>query len=860
VSLWEFENVTREWTFHLAVKSLTIANQQPCQLATLGALVEDPGDDYLFAGHDHLKARFNSVLIFNGNVSRYVEADITGHDSPKLWRLTARDRTARLKRDVITVNRDRSETITQRVVWLMGESTQGFSLNIAAIADEVEPLESAGMNLLDALEATASECGASFYVDYDDVFQFFVEPPGGAAPFGLIAEASGSYNPVTDPPFEGFAIDTDVEPQANAVLVRGDGVKAWSEDAASIATYGRIEKVINDPSIKRLRRAQRVGASELLRVANPVRNAHATLWEPGLLPMQEIPIDYPQHNVDETWIVGSTVITYLNPTMMQMAVDLADRFRPCRERQPGAKVDSGDDDDGGDGGGGGVPSDCVDCLRVTVLTPDGMDEAIALASGAANPVYGYSSANDMVVKYRCGLEHVWTNTRTGSDPLNFAHEAGTRTPVLVAPYAVQKADGETKWNRSAEFIPAASAAQDRTRFWTVAEGSGGSVVPPVGGYGTFDLSEGPAASPVILWRCFVDAAGPLGGAPLRFSWGDSEIYKGIVGGPFQSIDVGVRFYGNDAWNDPDTPPDEADILGFFGAGDPPGTRIFGGFYVGQQFEDWTPITAGSSTPATTVIGTGRWVVLYAYTRIFGGGAVDDGGYRGTLTVSDNGTGDDLELVCDSGVEAPVESQLQVRNSDTGALIDSIALDELTTQIRATPNAQHVFLMHDTGTFTRYDRVLTLEDTITIAGFTTGLQEWNVDDDFNIYRCAGNVVTKYNRDGEELWAKDANAAEGFTMSTRGYSEPTGQAMFIDEHVRLVGVDGDEAMLLTLGRRLGNVRSAQRFGGDCTAEAIAGIRISNCIVLAGSADGDEFEDVDLGGELRGWLMRIKAALAE
>jgi hypothetical protein len=92
-----------------------------------------------------------------------------------------------------------------------------------------------------------------------------------------------------------------------------------------------------------------------------------------------------------------------------------------------------------------------------------------------------------------------------------------------------------------------------------------------------------------------------------------------------------------------------------------------------------------------------------------------------------------------------EGGLEYRSEETGVLLDSAALAVAPESSRRTPDGQHIFIQQGTDTLVRYNRRLELEDTVTISGFFP-VQDWNADDQFNLFRLDGNVLYRYHADG------------------------------------------------------------------------------------------------------------------
>lgn len=861
---WVFTNLTTSTTFEPHISGLTINNAQPCQLATLSCTVTDPEADQVFNNHDAIRVTFNGTKIFEGTVEEYEQVG-TG-PGPRIYQLTAQDYTALLARCVIDEKLDNTATFTNRVGNILDHfDIIAITRNIESVSDEIDPLNSKGMTVEDALRDTSTEVGGSYYIDFDSEAQVFVTPPSVAAPFDIRSSESPDYNAATDPPISGLRIRRDSQPQANAIYVKGTGVSTWRTDDASIATWGRYEAAINDPSITRLRKAERVGDAALGALSEPQIRGSVVVKVPGLEPMQTVRVDARTHwSVNEDFIVVSTSITYVDLFRMEMSVEFADRFTPCNARNPSAAdlaqddTDDGDDDPGGTGDG-----ECIDCQRITVSVDADHGDLAGIAFGGSLSTYLKSDANDVMSKFSCALNHKWTAEVTGSDVYRFGHEPGSETPVLAFPKGIRKVDGTTFWNRSGELDAILAAPMDRPRFWAVGEsGSGGGGTPsfPFQGYGTFEADYGPqsgggATQSVIVWRCFVDS----GAGSLSMAWDAGEIYKALAATSSPNAQAFAKLYWTQqaGWTDPNTPPTDADIANWSegpAADEEHNIISIGGSYAQAEgvATGWRPVAASGVSPhAFPGHVTGRWLVIYSQSvkgeSVFGATGLHLG-----FTISGTRVLDCEPAGGGGGTTGPV---LEARNSRTGALIDSVDLAELPVAIRVTPNGQYIFLRYSDNSFEIYDRDLDTFDTLTISGFATNLQDWCVDDDYNVFRMASNAAYKYNRDGELLVSLNLNTEVG-------YSFPTGAAgygqMIADEHVRVVGVINSQPALLTLGRPLLNVRSRQIFKSDGTGKALNVGRNGQCLNVYGYHTGDTLDGEDVAAGH--WLMRLWAARAE
>ena len=210
--------------------------------------------------------------------------------------------------------------------------------------------------------------------------------------------------------------------------------------------------------------------------------------------------------------------------------------------------------------------------------------------------------------------------------------------------------------------------------------------------------------------------------------------------------------------------------------------------------------------------------------------------------------------------------LQSRSMVDGSLIASVSLSEPTAQIRRTPNGQHVFVLQGSNSLIRYSRAPALEDTVAITGFDADLNDWNVDDAYNIYRLGSNSLLRFDPAGTQEWTVNLNTLYGYRFPTlMTIPRGTGQQLVTaNNKLRVVGYDGgadwtstSEALLLSLQPATGSLISEKHFGGDSNdgAQAMALEPIGDCLWLAGVAVGTEFETLTLSGT-QGWVMTVDA----
>jgi hypothetical protein len=218
----------------------------------------------------------------------------------------------------------------------------------------------------------------------------------------------------------------------------------------------------------------------------------------------------------------------------------------------------------------------------------------------------------------------------------------------------------------------------------------------------------------------------------------------------------------------------------------------------------------------------------------------------------------------------LDGNLEYRSEVDGSLINRVFLSAAPDSMRRTPDGQHVFVKQGNDTLVRYNRRLELEDTVTITGFFP-VQDWNADDQFNLFKIDGNVLYRYHANGSESWAVDLNAETGYHFPSLAASGGNGLQLYTgrssgngavaDGYVRVVGyiggadwTTGSDACLLVVRRSDGTIEDERRWGGDSSdaAQAQAIVAHGNCLYIAGAADGATFEDITLSGQ-SGFLVR-------
>ena len=206
----------------------------------------------------------------------------------------------------------------------------------------------------------------------------------------------------------------------------------------------------------------------------------------------------------------------------------------------------------------------------------------------------------------------------------------------------------------------------------------------------------------------------------------------------------------------------------------------------------------------------------------------------------------------------------------GSVLATLPISSNSADARATPNGQHfVHLVgdNDHGPFRRYSRAPVLEDEFSITDFYTDLQDWSVDDAYDVYAIKDNVLYRYDANGTEIWSVDLNADYGYRWPSRASWTPqtgSGQTIIADgSTVKVCGyigpadwTDGSYGVVLEFSRASGVLISQANqvaTGGNAGAQTIAMCKSQSCLWLAGAADGTDFEEQAISG-VAGWIMKV------
>ena len=544
---WRFYDVDADANFYPTLDSISIVNQQPCQLAVFTGTIK--GTTNPLAKEHEVIAYYTPTggsegKMFGGDISVYTLAHVEpGGDIP-VYSFSARDYTARLDDTIITDGLRPAETLNSRLAWLvaytpMFEVTDGTS----SITADLAAYDYTSLSKREALQHMAGLVGAVFYVNFDKALKFYSADATIAADFGLATPAS----PPTSYEYRNFTLDEDTTDRADDIFVEGTDISTWRP---SDTPSGGKQRALVDTNIADLGTAQQAGDIELARIGTAQISGALEMFQPGLESGQTVHIVNPTHSLDDDYIISSTSISCISTNdeaLTIIGVQFADRLL-CRP-QP----DFSRDNSATDGNGGG---DTGTCGRATALLTDGVDADLWLESGGGEQIF--VGDGDKVAKYKLDLgTKIWEVSETGSVPYG-SHQPGTYVPINFGDKAYRRDNGVERWSLAISAI--AAQVQDRKKFW-VTSGTGGSALPELG-YGDFSVDFGPVASPVIVWRGYVTSV-PSSGYPLDVTvtgGGRHQVYCGATTNfPYNGVSYGMIMITDASWTDSGTPPTEADV-------------------------------------------------------------------------------------------------------------------------------------------------------------------------------------------------------------------------------------------------------------------------------------------------------------
>lgn len=912
---WRFRNVTQAQNFDPLLGSVTITNQQPCQLATFDGEVRasEPiaqGDEVaVYYAEDNV----TEVKVFAGDVSVLTDAHVEPGGDPALLRFSARDFTARLDDTVLTSKRGTSESATDRIAWIMAQGNDfGIGTSgVASISDTIDPFDYTTLSRREALSQVAGVAAAVFYVDFDKELHFYPYDTVVAADFALATPA----NPPTSYAYRNFTLDHDVTEQPDVVFVQGDGVARWVPNAPGGTDKARALTASGVTSSTML---QKIGAAELLRSGTEQQSGSLEMFKPGLSSGETVHITNPAHGIDDDFIISSVNIRPFAPnggdfTDALYGIDFADRLLciPQIDTTRDTTITKDPTD----------PSStpCDECQRRIILTT--IDSNISMATGAGGGLHVYDGT--VLQRYSCALDPVDENTSAATTLGYIRHEPGTHTALSTGDvglygYPPQGPYGEARYDISGSIVPTTVDVTDRRTFWVGAGGSARWVAEVTGGSPTWGVGSGSgyvqggsAGSSSLAQHLFtlygtdgVDNpstgyddwnGGSLNISTDTTNWPDAADWTNAnwsLHARFKvhakNADTAIWIYNWKGYNSASNASNALYIEpdgGEYSLVDKNGTLDTSTitltddtWYELRWIRDGTSSRvriwqSSLSEPGTWDLTVTRGAVVYSamgFHHFFSGTTTRiDWDYIDFDTFSEPFTATATSYWDEGAASA---KSLQYRSEEDGSLIDTTSLSAAPTSSRRTPDGQHVFVQQGNDTLVRYNRRLELEDTVTISGFFP-VQDWNCDDQFTLTRISANVLYRYNDDGTLAWSTDLNAAEGYRFPSLAPSggnglqlytgRSSGSGAFADGYYRVIGYRGgatwtsgeSDAMLLVIRRSDGVIEDVRRWGGEPGdhAQAMAMVIHGNTMFIAGAASGSEFEEEALSGT-QGFIVRV------
>ena len=732
-------------------------------------------------------------------------------------------------------------------------------------------------------------CFAVFYVDFDKELQFYQFDTVIAAPFDLVTPAS----PTTSYPYRAFRLDKDATDQADQVVAgNSDGMYVIrTRVGAPIASLRKQRAIVTDFTTNADLEA--AGDAELERIGLPQQQGELVCWQPGLFSGMTVHITNPTHSIDDDFVISSVSIRPmdLNPENIgdegghaEFTIGFADRLLciPQRDNSKPAIV---------------PPADCTDCTRTVALLPSGMDENLSLAEGRSH-MFVYDAPT--LAAYNCAVQlTAGPTTTSGADLPIIDHE-----PVYEALFAGDRAYyvgtvgpfGDNRWSNGSDVW--AGAVMDIRRAWAVAAVASPWVVDTHSAPAGYTIEADGTRLHYVTDNVAVAFIAISHASPGDWTSDFTMLVDFVIDQATVTQDIYFQL------------GDESTSLA-------PSCLIAAG--AGQYLVTVSGTSTGDSADPGTIFDNAGITWRLKWEHTYGGTSrakVWDtaGAEPGAWLVSRDASGDDAPvtdrffMVFDTqegdATEAWLEDlkfnastydnfnrtttspdigapsslaggtyQLETRAMTDGSLVTSTALTGYSYDVRATPNGQHLFVgLYDSqdGPLQRYDRSAVQEGgDITITSFYNDLQDFNVDDAYNVYAIKANVLYRYNAAGAEVWNVDLNAVYGYQWPTRtvfsGYVFGTGQTVIVEgSNVKVCGyiggadwqTGGSYGVVLTLSRADGaliSMTAQEPAGGAAAAQTIAMAYMGPCLWLAGAVDADTFEGLSPGG-LAGWLMKL------
>lgn len=871
---WRFHNVTQSANFMPFLGSVTITNQQPCQLATFDGemYATEPiaeGDEVaVYYADDNV----TEVKVFAGDVSVVTDAHEEPGGTPALLRFSARDFTARLDDTILTSKRSVSESATARVNWIMSQGNDfGIGTSgVASISDTIDAFDYTTQSRREALSQVAGVVAAVFYVDFNKELQFYPYDTVISAAFDLVTPAS----PPTSYGYRNFTMDRDVTDEPDVIFVQGDGVSRWVPNAPGGTDKARA---VTASGVKSTAMLEKIGAAELLRTGTEQQSGSLETMTPGLNSGETVHITNPGHSINADFIISSVGIRPFMPNggdtwNALYSIDFADRLLciPQIDTTRDTTITKDPTDPGS--------TPCDECQRRVVLTA--IDSAISMTSSAKGNIHLYDGTK--LVKYTCSLDIIDSNDSAATTLGYIRHEPGTHTSLSTGDEGLygdpsQGDYGTTVYDISGDITPVSVDVSDRATFWVTTGVGGASELDEefTGGGSTDDWGSGLSTrwigeitSGTPTWGVASGAGWVQGGTgdtsvalnaytrhgTVDVDWPDTYVNNNGGGGGASTDHTG--WPTDSAWTQTDwemearfrvidkTADTAIWLLNYkgFGAASANNNSV----YIEPDGGEYSIVDKGGGLDSTTITLTDsawygiRWQRIGAHARVriwlYSGAepsSWDLDVAKGSTVYSDFQL--DHVVFDDARVEwdyirffYAADGGLEYRSEEDGTLLASATLAVAPESSRRTPDGQHIFVQQGNDSLVRYNRNLELEDTVTVSGFFP-VQDWNCDDQFNLERMSGNVLYRYHADGSLAWSTDLNAAEGYRFPSLAPSggnglqvytgRSSGNGAMADGYIRVVGYRGgatwttgeSDAMLLIIRRSDGNVEDVRRWGG-------------------------------------------------
>jgi hypothetical protein len=885
---WRFHNVTTNADFWPVLDSISVTNQQPCELATFSGrivgtddLTEEDEVQVLYAADDVTFVKF-----FAGNISVLTLAHIEPIADPAVYEFSARDFTATLddSGQGTLGNRNVTENADDRVAWIMGQGNDfGITLSGVTETTPVGPFDYTSMSHREALAQVAATVGAVFYVNFDKDLQFYDAESVIAAPFDLATPAS----PTTSYPYRDFRLPRDATDRADEVVAYGqDNIFAVATRVGAPAANLRKRRAITT-DLTSLADLTNAAAIEVDRIGTPQIAGSLTCWQPGLSSGQTVHIVNPTHSIDDDFIISSISYSYrdTNPTAVGepggsvvISVSFSDRLL-CIPRKDSSRSLT-------------PTADCTDCTRTVTILPSGMDQNLSLAEGR-DGMFVFNGTT--LAKYGCDMSLNASATPAGHD-LDYIDHEPVYEAVLNGDAALYTGTvgpfGDDRWSNGSEVVHAARVMDIREAWsveiaaddWIVTLGTGAPMLECDGtdvvytsngvGVDTAEMKHvGPGPWSDGSWDLYItDIEFSAAHNNVQFLWyvgaNDERLCALIYSAGAWSLEVEGTSTSNASapslsintnytvrWQHT---PSVSRARIWASSGAEPGTW------------DVTRVSSGDTAASTDEFfqffqNTTSAVVQKVSALTFDGVVYDS--FNRTTSSPDVGAPD--------GGGAGGTAQLRRRAMTDGSLEAAVFLRYATFDIRVTPNRQHVMAIlwdTDNGPFQRYSRTPATEGgEFSITGWATDLADWAIDDSYNVYKITTDgVLTRYDAAGSSVWSVDLNSLYGYLWPTRvafGSAYANGQTVLVTgSQVYVCGyiggaawqTGGSQGTVLILDRADGSLISQkvqQTTGGNAAAQTLAMEFRGPCLWAAGAADGDAFEGQSISG-VTGWIMKMPA----